>query len=272
MGKLPFHELKKQYLQKLYELSEGNPFREINLRELHSKMEGTNDQIIGVMTQFNDSGLVEYPFLSVMLTPNGVEEVERLMAIEYQELEYRILEKLVDNGKHSNDKELANYFSISEDYLYVFLNDFCKNEWIGLIVGGTVQLYDAGITAFHKWKSVNNYPPVGGNYYVTHNHGDSYNQIGGQANIQNVQISVNPQLDSAIRSLTEIVKNSSLSDLDKEDNLADIERIKQLAQKERTPDVVERAQKKISLLKSTLEIGELALKVTPLIEIIHKFF
>jgi ABC-type Fe3+/spermidine/putrescine transport system ATPase subunit len=113
---------------------------------------------------------------------------------------------------------------------------------------------------------VNNYntfnAPVGGVQQQTQDSNQYINQ----------EVHINPDFNSAIKSLVELTKNSSLGELDKEEAILNIERVNQLAKKEKTPDVVEHAQKKINLLKSALEVGELAIRVAPYIETLSKFF
>jgi hypothetical protein len=99
-------------------------------------------------------------------------------------------------------------------------------------------------------------------------------QIGGQGNSQSVTITntTNPDFAAAINSIIGLVRDSSISELDKEDIIADAERLHQLSQKEPSPDVVDRAKKKFDLLKSALEVGELAVKAGPYLALVGKAF
>lgn len=97
-------------------------------------------------------------------------------------------------------------------------------------------------------------------------------QQGGQGNTQNIQINEHTDFDKAISKLVELIKSSSLSLLDKEEIVRDVERVQQLALKEKTPDVIERAQKKVELVKTSLETTELALKAAPYLATILQFF
>jgi hypothetical protein len=107
-------------------------------------------------------------------------------------------------------------------------------------------------------------------------HGDIYGgvQLGGHGNTQNISISntVNPDFQASISSLVELIKQSSINELDKEELVADLDRVNQLSTKEQTTEVIDRAQKKITIIKTALEVSDLALKFSPYLIPIAKFF
>jgi hypothetical protein len=196
------------------------------------------------------------------------------MARNYQELEYRILEILVENGRNSNELEVANSLSVSKEQLNVFLSNFYDNKWIGRVVGGGIQLLPKGIEAFGKWNSSYS-TQAGGDIYETHNYGNPVIQIGGQGNTQNVVISHttnNPEFDSAIKALLEAINTSNLSNDDKEEYLRDVQTINNLALKEPSPQIVERAKSKIDYLTTAIKATDLAVKIAPYIAPLYAYF
>ncbi|HEX8196260.1 MAG TPA: hypothetical protein VF571_08735 [Pyrinomonadaceae bacterium] len=146
----------------------------------------------------------------VQITGDGIKGAERIMALNYEELEYRILQKLVEKGVNSEtyDEELAESLSISKEYLRVFLTDFYKKDWIGMIVGGTIQLYPAGFTAFHKWEKQNqqnisnNINNLTFNAPVTGFQNQTQNST---QNVHQVNITNNPDFNSAVDAIVSLI-------------------------------------------------------------------
>ena len=193
----------------------------------------------------------------------------------YDELAYEVLEKLVENGVNETMKidDLAEKMSLKNDELWIFLHEFQNYGWIGLRMGGFVDLYYDGASAFYKAKSAAMRPPlteVTTPIYETHIHGPSTNQIGGRGNVQNVINNTNPDLASALTAIIQLIHGSDLSELDKEEAAANAERINQLSQRQQSPDVVERTKQKFDLLKSALEIGDLAVRTAPYLAIVAR--
>ena len=100
-------------------------------------------------------------------------------------------------------------------------------------------------------------------------------QIDGQNNTQNLTITNtinNPEFNSAIQSITELVKASTLNKYQKEDLISDLQRIEQLAKEKPTPELVEHAKSKILTLDNAIKGTELAVKVGQHIPTILNFF
>jgi DNA-binding MarR family transcriptional regulator len=279
--KSTYAERELNVLRAIYELGKGQPENWVLIDDLGKALEMSFQEINSILIDLEKRkrliGAIEE---AVWMLPAGIEKIEALDKESYTEQEYIVLEKIAKdcsiNGGMSRSA-LAESLSMSPDYLYVFLIDFEKKGWISLTFGenGKVEVTPQGITAFHKMENRRDQTPPQtyvGDIYNTHIYAPSNNQIGGRGNIQNAQININPEFESAIKSLLELVRKSDLTDIDKEDAISEIERLNQLAQKEKTPQVIERAQKGISLLKSLLEVGELAMKVSPLIHTISSAF
>lgn len=73
-----------------------------------------------------------------------------------------------------------------------------------------------------------------------------------------------------------MIKASSLNELDKEEIINHAERVKDLLKKEQTPEVADRAKKRLETIKSSLEVtkeaGGLAVKAAPYLATLWQFF
>lgn len=94
MGKLAFKELQQEYLVKLYEMSEGNPYREIKLYELHRQLQSSNEQQLGIISQLSKEGLVTYTFGVAMITPDGIIKAEKYFEEPVAEKHFEVLCKI----------------------------------------------------------------------------------------------------------------------------------------------------------------------------------
>lgn len=99
-------------------------------------------------------------------------------------------------------------------------------------------------------------------------------QVGGHGNTQTVQIATtgNADFDKAVEALLRLVENSGLSELDKEEVSIDIQRMNELAKKPPSVDLVEKAQKRLSLIKTTLEVAGLVGKASPYLAAVGEYF
>ena len=274
--KMNFREQQNVFLKTLYKLSGDSAYKSVETDEIQKQLAFTDDQIAAIIIRLKEKELAKFTFSSSYITAKGIEELEKTMKFDYQEKEYEILEKLVEKGAYKaiNDQELADSLSISKNDLYVFLDDFCRKDWVSTIPGGDVRVHPAGVTAFHKWQTSNNPSnlQVSGSYFQTNIHGNSNNQIGGQNNTQNVQVNNNPDFNSAIESLIQLTETSSIPLLQREDIISDIERIKQLGEREQTPEIVEHAKAKLLTLENALKLTEIAAKAVPLITVLAAAF
>jgi len=92
-------------------------------------------------------------------------------------------------------------------------------------------------------------------------------QVGGSGNAQNINLSnSDPQLLNAFTELAKIAAGTS--ELDKEEILTELDYLKRLVEKEKTPDVLEKMQKRMNLLKTAVETAGLVSAAGPHIEYI----
>lgn len=97
-------------------------------------------------------------------------------------------------------------------------------------------------------------------------------QVGGN-NVQNINISIQTELNENIEKLISLITNSSIPTLEKEDAIEALKRIPELAKKEQTEEVINRVKTRLDIVKSALEIGkELAPIAGPLLIVIAKAF
>lgn len=109
--------------------------------------------------------------------------------------------------------------------------------------------------------------------YTTHNYGHVGGiQQGGQGNTQSVTITNNPEFNSAISELLQLVEAAKAPAEIKEGLTEDIQTIEKLAAKQPAPGLLERAKGKIDALKIAITATDVAIKSKPFIEKIYAHF
>lgn len=269
-------ELERRYLYKLYELSIERQIYLAKKEEMISALGITCDEWIDATNGLLDKDLVKKIASGVVqITPEGNKEVEKIMALDYEALEYRILQKLVENGvdNYTYDDELADSLSIPKEYLRVFLIDFDKKGWINVMVDGTIQLCAAGVTAFHKGEKQSGSTGGVNNFTINARDVAFQNQTQNSTqNVHQVKITNNPDFNSAVDAVVNLIKESSLNNFKKEDLLTDVERIKNLAQLEPSQELVEHAKSKINYLETAIKGTELVTKLAPYLPQLYAYF
>lgn len=195
---------------------------------------------------------------------------------------YRVLEEIYElSGANPSEivviDQIEKNTQISTHEMNGILSYLENKGLIEFPGGDIVQIKSNGIDEIeqarnHPEERTDNFPPQIN--YITNVQGDFYGglQQGGEGNTQNNQINVNPDFNNAIKELIELVNTSDLHYLEKEERLAEIRRIQELAQREQTPEVQQHALSKVKLLETSLKVGEMALKASPLIGILAKLF
>lgn len=220
--KISSTELRKEYLRRVYELTEGHPLKSIHGRELAVKLNISNEEENKIYSYLKEKGLVKAIFQGgVTLTSAGIDMVEDDINRNYEESEYKVLLKIFADGRFRplNIDEVAESLSMSREDLFIFLVDFKTNGWIDLSYA-EIHLLPAGITAFAKWRKkdepLSNYQPQ--NVYNTNVYGKSSNQIGGQNNTQNAINSTIMEIDDKTKNrykvLEEIYRLSGANPVD----------------------------------------------------------
>jgi hypothetical protein len=107
---------------------------------------------------------------------------------------------------------------------------------------------------------------------IQHFYGPVQNLQTGNQNIQNVVVNINPDFNEAVSNLLELIRSSTLEELKKDDAIEALERVTKLAQKEKTPDVIEAATKRLTLLKTAFEVVKLSAQAAPYLQYLYHWF
>lgn len=116
MKKLTYKQARKDYLQTLYDMSNGEPYQEINLSKLHSKLQSSNSQQLGFMAEQKIEGLVDYPSFGIaMITTKGVIEVEEYSE-EFTNKESQLPNNMLslDELKQKSERFLITLFCLAD--------------------------------------------------------------------------------------------------------------------------------------------------------------
>ena len=90
---------------------------------------------------------------------------------------------------------------------------------------------------------------------------------------QNINISNNDSIDKIIGQIIDLVKVSSLNDYDKEEAVHNLQQLHKLSQHEKTPDVIDRAIKKLEIFQSAVKTGtELGSIIAPYLPVVAQWF
>jgi hypothetical protein len=90
---------------------------------------------------------------------------------------------------------------------------------------------------------------------------------------QNIIISNNDSIDKIIGQIIDAVKASSLTDYDKDEAVHDLQQLQKLSKQEKTPDVIDRAKKKLELFQSAVKAGtDLGAIISPYLPLIAQWF
>jgi hypothetical protein len=98
-------------------------------------------------------------------------------------------------------------------------------------------------------------------------------QTGGQHNVQNNTISIDPSFDDALAKLTALLQGAALPELQKEEAIIALQRVQQLARKEKSSEAVKLAKDKLDVVKNVIDIGKgLAEIAMPYLQAIATYF
>jgi len=98
-------------------------------------------------------------------------------------------------------------------------------------------------------------------------------QVGTHHSMQNVAVSSNEGLEKIFSKMFAAIQDSNLGKYDKEDAVHSLQQVQALTKEEKTPDVIERAKKKLELFQSVIKTGtELGNIVLPYVPMIADFF
>jgi hypothetical protein len=268
--KLNYTEAKKEYLQTLYEMSEGNPFREIKLNDLSSRLNSTNDQQSGIMSQQKLEGFVTYTFGLAMITPLGCIEVEKEMEKTYAEKELLVLKTIYNLAKNLPNNEV-HYSEVyravnlpSHEMIKIQMELYDNKKYLMPSSDETLKVSPAG-EEFLEGKS--NMPKTTGDTYNTNNYAPSINQIGGSHNTLYAQMNLNPEFEKLIAPVLDLIRSSEMSKPDKDEFIQDIQSINRLISEN-----PKRAEAKFNYLDTALKATDIGVKLLPYTPAIYAFF
>ena len=195
---------------------------------------------------------------------------------------YLLLRKLYDQSGGServniNFFDLAKKEGLSEDDALDVYDYLWREELIGDgRVGGGVAISHKGIVEIEQsisnpQRPTEHFPPT----IVQHFNAPIFGgiQTGGQHNIQNNTISIDPSFDDAMAKLTALLRGAALPDLHKEEAIIALQRVQQLAQKEKSSEVIKLAKDKLDVVKNVIDVGKgLAEVAMPYMQAIIAYF
>lgn len=281
MQNLTFLELQKKYLRKIYELSKGVSFTQIDQtnKELDDIVEFAGEQYRGLTEQLQRKSWANFEYAGVIwITPDGVEKIQTDMEKTYAEKELLVLKTIYEMGKNKpknfvNHTDLLYAVEFSYDELNTIITELYRKGFLGESNDESVKISPRGME-FLEGKSnmpagnnVTNYnihAPVGAIQHQTQHSTQNVNQ---QINTVN-----DSDFDSAINSIIDLVKESSLVNFKKEDLISEIERVKQLRELEPSPELTEHAKSKINYLETLFKAADLFIKAAPFFPHIYAFF
>jgi len=276
------NQLRIDYLQKVFELTGGHPLNGVHCRVLATELGISNEEQDKVFYYLKEKDLVKH-FMQgkVILTARGIDELEKFMEKTYAEKELLVLKKIYEMGKNNprrdvNYFDLPHYMDVDSNELSTIVDELHRKKFLGDASDECVRISPKGVE-FLEGKSnspnlinrdnINNFnfhAPVGAFQNQTNNSSQNVNQP--------INITDNSDFNTAIESLTELVKTSSLSNFKKEDLITDIERIQNLAKLEPSSELVEHAKSKINYLDTAIKATDLAAKASPYFPQIYAYF
>jgi hypothetical protein len=278
MRKPSFQEQKLQFLKNIYGLADGVAYRQVEMSKVTSALKLPGEQAIAIMVQLKNKELADFPFGYALITPDGIEEIDKHMAQTYAEKEFLVLKTIHEMSENSPSKavkygDVYNALGMSnEDFHEIITELYDRKKYLGPTYDEHLKLSPSGKeflqgrSNLYQSGSINNIThinaPVGNLQQFTNNSNQAFTQ-------NNI---TNPEFNDAITSIIELVKSSAISNFKKEDLISDIERIKQLSETEPSPELVEHAKTKINYLEMAFKGTELATKVAPYFPQIYAFF
>jgi hypothetical protein len=195
---------------------------------------------------------------------------------------YLLLRKLYDLSGGServniNFFDMAKEEGLSRDDAQDIYTYFWREELIGnRRAGGGVSISHKGIVEIEQ--SISN-PQQQTEHFPTtivqHFNAPIFGgiQTGGQHNVQNNSISIDPSFDDAMAKLTALLREAALPDLHKEEAIIALQRVQQLAQKEKSSEVIKLAKDKLDIVKNVIDVGKgLAEVAMPYMQAIAAYF
>lgn len=268
-------EIRNLYLQKLYAFSKGDIQNPVSNSQIQSELGLSNEECYGILLYLGSKGLVQsHSVGNFIITADGIDEVERIMAETYAEKMMCVLRKIYDLGGPSHTEwvlisDLLKEFKVKPRELYQILNDLEHRKGLIGSVDQAVWMIPAGLELIESGGQ--QVTPLTGIHFTTNIHGDNYGGIqqGGQGNTQ-TNIVLSSDFEQAIKQLLDGIEQSqSLTPLQKIRARSDVQTINDLARVEKTPEVVEEANARIAgiqaVLSTTADLVSLGMVVIPIL-------
>lgn len=259
----------------VYELADGEAYKFVCVDVIKKGLKISDGEFKTLLASFVRSGLLIHAVVGthVKMTMAGVLEAETIMESKYAEEELMVLEKAVELGRReSNGYVILEVLNRALPPLSMSVNEFVNElERKGFLGGGVDEATKVLPKGFEFLQKQSNTQGNISIYNTIHAGNNSNNAIGNDNN-QSITQSINPDFASAIQNLTELIKASSLAELVKEERLDDLERIHRLGDKEQTPNVKQLDISKVELLRTSLQVVDLAMKAAPHLDKLTGFF
>ena len=264
-----FQELQRDYLIKLYELTDGAAFKQINNSTLRNALGISEQDESELINYLKYPNFIDGTFGTVMLTPTGKMIAEGYMKEDYADKELLILQTADEMGKTSSGGiviifDLARELNMPVHDLIDYLDELENRKyWIKSVADEAIKVSPRGKEFLQK-KS--NMPKATGDNYNTHNYGNAINQIGGSNNTQYAQMNLNPEFEKLITPVLDLIRSSELPQPDKDEFIQDIQTVNRLI-----AENPERAKAKFDYLGTALKATDIGLKLAPYIPAITAF-
>lgn len=248
---------RKLFLLGLYELVKGNPLESLETSRLGKHIGMEEPEISEVAYYLKQEGLIDYySFTHINITHDGRKVAEKMMAEIYAQKERRVLEAIADMSRMSSIvvfPDLAKRLQMSEQELALVCSGLDEKNQISFQGGDFVQMKPAGYEALDPKQespgSTINYLQIGQNFG---------NAAAGSQISQT--INVNPDFDSAIKSLLELVQSSNLENDKKEELLDDIIQVNKLTARKSS---IEKIKSAFEYVKVGFQAANLMVAATP---------
>ena len=277
MRKLTFQELQRAYLLKLYELTDGNAFQDIERSVLNESLGITEQKESELLVYFKYGNLIEFTFSGANLQPEGIIFAEEYMAQDYADKELLVLKTIYEMGKNKPKRDvlyvdlLYSNATFKDDELNSIIEELERKGFLGKASDECVRISPQGMEFIEGKSNMPNHQSSR-DVYNTYINAPSNNLIGGKSNTQNAQINLNPEFDNAIKSIVDLIQASSISGFKKDDLLSNVEHIKQLPSSEPSVELVEHAKSKINYLDAAVKGTDIAVKVVPYLPALITYF
>jgi hypothetical protein len=269
--------LRQDYLVTHWEMHGGNYGGDVSNKAICAAIGIDYDTDATIICQFlrGEEFITWSSFESVHLEPKGRLEAERIMEERYAEKETRVLRKIYDMSKQDTTRPVG-FHEIEPDVGLAEreLSGICKGleeqrfiEWPG---GDYVQITREGIRAIDDLGKSK--PPLGGDTYQMNVHTIHGPVQQGSGNVQNIQITNNPDFDQAMAGLLQLIEASRLPADEIEELRDEVTKLNKLALSEPKPGLLERAKARIDVMKVSFEGAKLLVQAAPYLHTAWEYF